>query len=156
MPATPVRELVLENVRTTLAAVEAGTDYFHGPYSVFRTAPNVANTPTDLTLYVFSPGDANVSRDGKGSSAGLVETRILVNVTAIVGLEVASDTHSNQIAHDIEKALCADRYRGTYAMNFYPLGREIISDESTEPWAFLTLRFEALYRTDYANPSTQR
>lgn len=153
MPSTPVRELVLENVRTTLAAVEAGTDYFHGPYSVFRTAPNLANTPTDLTLYVFSPGDANVAREGRGLSGGLTETVMQVNVTAIVGREVASDTHSNQIAHDIEKALCADRFRGTHALNFYPVGREVISDESTEPWAFLTMRFQAHYRTSFIDPS---
>lgn len=156
MPSTPVRELVLENVKTTLAAVEAGTDYFHGPYSVFRTAPNLSNTPTDLTLYVFSPGDSNVTRDGRGSPTGLTETQILINVTAIVGLEVASDTHSNQIAHDIEKAVLADRQRGGYAINTFPLGRDVISDESTEPWAFLTVRFQCFYRHDFANPSTQR
>lgn len=156
MPATPVRELVLENVRTTLATIIAGADYFNDVFLVTRTAPNLANVPNELTLYVWSPGDSVVQRDGKGSSTGLVETRILINVQAIVLREVASDTFSNQIAHDIEKALCSDRYRGNYAMNFYPLGREIISDESTEPLAFLTMRFEALYRTDFANPSTQR
>ena len=153
MPSTPVRELVLENVKTTLAAIEAGTDYFHGPYSVFRTAPNLTNVPNDLTLYVWSPGDSGVTRDGRGLSGGLTETVMQVNVTAIVGREVASDTHSNQVAHDIEKALCADRFRGTHAINFYPVGREVISDESTEPWAFSTLRFHAQYRTSFIDPS---
>ena len=156
MPATPVRELVLENVKTTLQAIESGADYFNDVYSVVRTAPNLANIPNELTLFVFSPGDSNVTRDGRGSPTGLTETQILINVIAIISHEIASDTHANQIAHDIEKAVLADRQRGGYAINPFPLGRDVISDESTEPWAFLTIRFQCFYRHDFANPSTQR
>lgn len=156
MPATPVRELVLENVKTTLQAIESGSDYFNDVHLVVRTAPNLANIPNELTLFVFSPGDSNVTRDGRGSPTGLTETQILINVIAIISHEIASDTHANQIAHDIEKAVLADRQRGGYAINTFPLGRDVISDESTEPWAFLTIRFQCFYRHDFANPSTQR
>lgn len=156
MPSIPIREKVLENAKTTLSSIVAGESYFHTPSFVTRSAPNPASLPNDYTLFVFSPSDSAIIRDGRGTTSGVTETIIDIHVVVVASREVASDTFANEIAHDVEKALCADRNRGGFAFNFWPVGREILTDEAIEPLCYLTMKFQAHYRHDYANPSTQR
>lgn len=153
MPTEPIRELVMRDIKSALELIVEGDSYFNTVARVSRVLEQ--QTHNELTLYVWSPSDATVNLDNKGTTTGIIETNMNVNIVALFAREVASDTFAMRLAADVERAVMADRDRGNYAVNTYLIGREIVTRE-TEPVAELTIKLVVRYRTDIANPSTQR
>lgn len=162
--ALPLREKILDLVAARLATIQAGDTYFTSVATVHRKLVNPANFPNETVLVVYSPSDAIVQREGRGTASGIVRTSMNVEVIAWFHQDEASDTAANLLAHDIEKCMGANRQwlatttdpTSGLAYNSYPIGREIVTQEGGEPYAALTLRFVIEYQHDYGDPSQQR
>lgn len=154
--ALPLRERILQKIAERLVITQGDT-YFTTIPAVYRTVVN----PTDSydgppIVYVIAPTDTVAQRDGRGSTAGCVERNMDVDINVLWRQETASDTAANLIARDIEAAMGSDRQFSTLALNSYPVGQEIVTLEGQEPWATIRIRWQIVYRVDFANPSTQR
>ena len=162
--ALPLREKILALVAERLATIQSGDTYFTSVSTVHRRLVNPANLGNETALVVYSPGDAIVQREGRGTASGVVSTTMNVDVIAWFHQDEASDTAANLIAHDIEKCMGANRQwlatltdpTSGLAFNSYPVGREVVTQEGGEPYAALTLHFQIEYRHDYGDPSQQR
>ena len=153
MPDLPIRELVLQNIEESLLAIAGGEEYFNDRVAVSRVLLPLDAVQSSPMLFVYSPGDVVSARIG--SATGISENTMDVIVSAVFERALASDTAANQLAHDIEKAMLQDRERGGYAINTVLIGRNIVANEATEPWATLEVRFQVVYRHSFADPSLQ-
>lgn len=154
--ALPLRERILQKIAERLVITQGDT-YFTTIPAVYRTVihpPDVHDGPP--IVYVIAPSETPAQRDGRGSTAGCVEWNMDVEINVLWKQESASDTTANLVARDIETAMASDRQFSTLALNSYPVGKEIVTLEGAEPWASIRIRWQVVYRVDFANPSTQR
>jgi hypothetical protein len=152
-PNIPIRERVLDNIRSTLELVLAGDAYHSTVGTVSRKLLPPPDMNSSTTLIVWSPSDTTSFIEGSG--VGTTTTEMVVNVDAYIRTDSASDTEANLLACDIEKAVLADRYRGNYAKNTRPVGRQVITEDEGDGWSFLRLTFAVTYRHSFAAPGTQ-
>ena len=141
--------------KTTLEGISAGSTYWNSIDNVSREIkPPWTTTGKHLTIY--SPGDTVEPYDGRGTSTGVLDTKMQVDVVAWMPLEIASDTESQRLCADIETAILSDRTCGGNAINTRLLGREIYAAETNEPLSQVILHFVVRYRTKFNDPGTQR
>lgn len=154
--ALPLRERILQKVAERLVITE-GDSYFTTIPAVYRKIMDPPEVYDGKPIvYVIAPTDTVASRDGRGSTAGCVERKLDVEINVLWRQETASDTAANLIARDIEAAMGSDRQFSTLALNSYPVGQEIVTLEGQEPWASIRIRWQIVYRHDFADPSIQR
>lgn len=152
-PTESVEERILAEIAATLKTIVQGDTYWNTVRGVFRETI----TPGDLShldLMVISPSWTASMRDGGASANGIVRKTMLVDVVCWRMLATASATETTRICRDIEVALGVDRTRGGLATTTHPVGREAPADETTLPYAALTVRFEVYFKHEYGAPET--
>lgn len=152
MPLEPIRELVLQNVETTLKTIVQGDNYWNTVADVRRVLDD-PHTAEGITLYIFSPGDETVEHDGKGTNFSCVQTIMSIDVIAVVEITEASATESQRLAADIERAMLQDRQRGTTALNTRIKSRTIVDGETEG--GQMVISFDVTYRTQFGEPGVQ-
>ena len=153
MPLEPIRELVLQNVETTLKTIVQGDNYWNTVADVRRVLDD-PHTAEGITLYIFSPGDEVFEYDGSGAASSSVMTKMAIDVIAVVEITEASATESQRLAADIERAMLQDRQRGTTAINTNIKSRTVVDGETEG--GQMVISFEVIYRTKFGEPGEQR
>lgn len=157
MPTLPLRERVLESIANRLRGVVAGEKYFNTVARVSRVLMSAERAVEAVpTVFVLSGGEQTSDLDGATSGTGLQYTTMEVTVSAFWLEEQASDTSANKLAHDLQKAVCSDRFNSQTSINTTYLGMSITSNEAIQPYAHLSLRFQVRFRHEFANPSQKR
>ena len=153
MPLEPIRELVLQNVETTLKTIVQGDNYWNTVADVRRVLDD-PHTAEGRTLYVYKPGDEVFEYDGSGAASSSVMTKMAIDVIAVVEITEASATESQRLAADIERAMLQDRQRGTTALNTNIKSRTVVDGETEG--GQMVISFEVIYRTKFGEPGEQR
>jgi len=155
VPSEPVRELVMQDIKSALELIVEGDTYWNTVNTVSRELKPPTST-TGTHLFVYSPGDSVLPYDGRSTSTGVIDTQMQIDIIAWMPREIASDTASQRLVADIETAILADRTRGGNAINTRLLGREVVTADANEPLSQVTVRFVVRYRTTFGDPGTQR
>ena len=109
MPATPIRELILVDLVTTLTTMTAGTEYFHTPSLVGRKSISTETMEAAYTLQMvegeetYEVAGASGATTPAGFTGCRLETSVVFQMTDVEADTVA--TLGNEILHDLHKAM---------------------------------------------------
>ncbi len=153
MPS-PIRQQVMDDIKTTLASISTGGGYYNDVTNVVRGSI----TPT--TFKVFPA----IAFDDTGESYDRLNNHILgksLNVTVLGLLKVHKDTGeasvraaASELLADIETALMVDRCRGGVATDTLLIRNDIQSGEAISPLVFVLVELTVKYRTNLSDPET--
>lgn len=156
MPNLPLRDRILENIKTTIENVVQGATYHTTVGYVAREAPTVP--PKVTSAFVFATGEGDEIRflQGGASSNGLTDTKMRVSVAVFFPRETVDDSTAQKVVADIERAVLTDRNRGGEAINTTPAARSIFTARETEPMFGIGIQFVVHYRHEFADPTQRR
>lgn len=152
MAAESIRELILQQCETTLAAVN-GTGVYHCALETVDRGQGPPSNLDRLPAVRIAEGDEG-SVDGPDP---LITLRLPITVTGWVHVDddggVSLPTLRNRIRQDIQTALLADWTRGGLAVNTRYTGSRTPVDDDPDTLGSVEVTFEILYRTRHNDPA---
>lgn len=148
MPTTSLRESIVENLKTTIEAIESGSSYFTTVRRVLRGVEPVRNLTETPTIWIWDT----------------VETKELDNISQyhctlqidVIAMSTAYESRPQlmtQLLHDVEKAVMADITRGGYAIDTKITGNEAFLEVEAEPLVGITIGLVVDYLHSVTDPS---
>lgn len=149
----PVKELILQNLETTLDAIAAGADYYTEVRSVDRArslVQAVDDTPAVLILPDGTTYDTEPAR-----LVGVVSGTFRVGLLLVARDATTPQLTIERFIRDVHKALLVDITRGGNALNTRLVTDDVyIPVEETDPIVLGDLLVEIDYRTLRTNLNT--
>lgn len=144
------RDSIIENIKTELAKITTTAGY---NYTVGLIGENLVN-PEDLTADQF-PALIVLDSDETKNDASVDELRneMMPLIVGYLKPTVWADNKKEvrKLLADVEKCLCADRNRGTLAINTLPAS--IKTDHGfNQPFGIFEFQFKISYLQEYGTP----
>ena len=146
---TTIRESILSNIDTTLAAIATTpATYKTVPGTVRRWNGNSFEVPTYPCIIVVPNGETH--DDGR---IGIVQHTM--NLLIVCGVYDSNwKTALQDLVTDVRVALTTDWTRGGKALTTQILNDQVFEAEPTNPLAEAQVNVRVLYRTLYSDPTT--
>lgn len=144
----PVREAIIDNVASTLAAVTVANGYRTNVASVSRIWRSFGDIHPEMCPTVeFYPLDRSRYED---DGCGVTSTRLqFVCVGWVTGADYeARDLAVSQLEDDLHKALLSTQTRGGNAVRTQLLESEFVGLEDYEPISGVLVSFEVWYQRE--------
>lgn len=146
--ADSVRELIEQNVKTTLEGVTIANGYQVNILQVFRYGQPFPATPECPAAQIIPEGETY-----EPAPHPLYTAKLTLMVALLVEAEVGKVAKAiNDILADVTKALMADVTRGGNAVRTFILSSSVYESGVTEPIGDVRLRVEIHYRMSFSNP----
>lgn len=163
MAAESLAEQVAAKLKTSLAALTAGADYWYTPDAVERISffPDDAQLPDTLgdVVYLLHPGRENVAEEATGRTLVRHEFAIVAAKQHRVATERAYLEEAptrwqvmNRLARDITRCLLSNVTLNGLAVNVDTDSIVIERDGYLQNWAFVTVRFTVSWFADWSAP----
>jgi hypothetical protein len=151
--STTIRESILENIKTTLAAIVAGETYNNTIASVERYKSN-GNDLINVPCIIITAGP-----ETKTPSPNPLYTCKLTVFIDIWNRQDETDTQAtdtilDSLLGDIEKALMIDITRGGYAIDTNFLGNIPFDTVEGSPHIGITISVEIIYQHLWTDPAS--
>jgi hypothetical protein len=151
--ADSLRELVMKNIKTTLATITTGGGYANTVASVQRYRTG-GQSQTVFPMIIIREG-AETSKD---EPLGKISHQLAVDLLLIVVHDPATDAREsdevmNSFLADVQKAMLTDRSRGGYAVDTKLLGSEPLDVEDSNTDVQQVCSWEVHYRHSNTNPA---
>lgn len=163
MPSDSKVLTILENFKSTIAAITSGASYFFTWSGGAKLAKGI---PADISkasqlwpLALIIPGDDQVTNRDLAGSRNLLDREITIEVLAVnhAGADRDEETqveHSVQLAADVMKALMVDITRGGAAVDTVLESSMLFPDEIKQADSSVGLRFRCRYQHFDNDPSS--
>jgi len=152
---TPVKEAIVADLETTLAAVAAGSDY----YNTIEKVTRIDAGPMNIKMFpavIIVPLSADYSREGDQGTL-TISTEYRVQLSLFMRTRTDAVTKIEKLIRDVHKAILVDRTRGGNALNTRALSDEVFyPTEDDEAYTSANLTIGVTFRTknDDLNIST--
>lgn len=123
---SPVKEQVLDNLQTTLAAIAAGDDY----YNTVALVNRINTAPVEVAQYpaiIITPIGTDYDQPGEATTLA-IRANFRIQLTLILRTRDNPSEELENFIRDVHKALLVDITRGGLAIN-----TRMISDEVYYP-----------------------
>lgn len=155
--AEPVREALIQQLKTVLETISVANGYQNDVQKVLR----VSKPPTEMELGPLGPVLVIVEsredpREGEGVPWGMVKKLLEVTIFVWIRDTTAPATKANQVLMDVEKAVLLDPLLGGDAITTRPLGNDPEVTSPGEPFGLHQARFQVEYRQDSKDPTLAR
>lgn len=149
---SPVKERVLEHVKTTLAAI-ASPAYFTDVVAVKRQTsenPYVALDQAEFPAVLISVPTTSYD-DGVN---GILSASTNVSLRLVVQAREGVSSNIEQFISDVKAALLADWTRGGLALDTKIVGDEVLVPEEVTGYAVADVSLTLRWRHLYSDPNT--
>lgn len=149
-----VKEMILEDVQTTLLGIKIANGYHFDVLAVERYKIAGWQAYTFPTLAVVG-----VKEDKKAIEGGpaRMDVKLALAVTCILTADPAADAEEehNMLQLDVEAAMQVDVSRGGYAIDTTCLGDDLEIVEAQVPFFVSSILFEVRYRHSRTDPTVR-
>ena len=144
--ADTIKTQILANLITAIEGVTEANGYNRTVRAVARESKSLATAERDL-VFVSSQREVKTFLE-----SSLVEVTLHVGIACVI--EDRSDLAKavDDIAADIEKAICVDTSRGTLAKDTQVVGTEDHTSADMEPMGSSVMEVEITFRHAFGNP----
>ena len=151
VPDTPIEELVIQGIEAKLAAVNGPTStYFFTMAKVVRYE-DWSDDLLEFPAVMIAALDSSKSDE---KFAGIVETRMRVQLTGVLEAWEEQTLRTSELLHDMEKALTTDITLAGVALDCAVLETSrFLVQEETSPRAGATMVVEVIFRHGRADPA---
>lgn len=152
--ANPVKEEILENVKTTLAQISVVNGFYNNVAEVhrFRIAGWQAYAFPALAVI-------GVKEDKKGilGTPSRMDVTLILSVMCILTADAVADAEDlhNRLLCDVEAVMQLDVTRGGFAVDTTCIGDELEPIEASTPFFVSTITFEVHYRHSRSDPTVR-
>jgi len=151
--STTIREYILENIKTVLAAIVAGETYNNTIASAQRYKSN-GNDLINIPCIIITAGPEN--KDPSPSPLYTCKLTVFIDIwTRQPETDTTStDTILNSLLGDVEKALMIDITRGGYAIDTNFLSNVPFDTVEGSPHIGITVSVEITYQHLWTDPAS--
>lgn len=143
---SPVKELILQNMETTLAAINGGSDY----YTTVAVVDRINVIPIEIREYpaiIITPIGTDYDQPGEATTLALAGN-YRVRLTLVVRTRTDPSMTIENFVRDVHTALIVDITRGGYAINTRMLSDDVFyPTQIEEPVAIADCVIDVRYRT---------
>ena len=143
---TPVKELILDNLESTLSSITAGVDYYHTVAMVSR----INTVPIEIRDYpavVMTPLGTDYDQPGSTTTLAL-HGDYRIRMTLVVRTRTEASQSLEEFIRDVHKSLLVDITRGGVAINTRMMSDEVYyPTQIDEPVAVADCVVLVSYRT---------
>ena len=150
MPSSSIRELIVVNIDTVMAAISVGTGYNYTIVKTYRTRAVGVNIDQYPSIIVVDHDE-----EYQPNLMGIYEKTMNVSVEGWIQEydNLLLSPAANRILHDMEKAIMADRTRGGYAKDTVMLSSTPFIEEPGKPYGGARLELAVRYRVSETDPT---
>ena len=149
----PVKELILQDLETTIAAIAAGSDY----YTTVQEVTRLEAEPTTVSRYpvvILSPLGTDYDQPGT-STVNTITGHYRVRATLIVRTRTDTALAVERFVRDVQKSILVDVTRGGRAIDTYMTSDDVFyPTELNEPVAGADCVILVNYRTKRTDLNT--
>lgn len=148
--ANPIRELIYDDVLTTLATILVSNGYSTDVRSVIGEGKSILNVDEYPAVIVFDLGDVK-----RWIIRNVVENRMTLKLRCLTHdyVEASKIETLLRLVADVEKAMQVDETRGGYAVSTDFVQGTPSLNEDEAPFGTNELAVEILYRTVRTDPT---
>lgn len=150
---TPVKEAILQDLETTLAAISAGADYYTSVATVTRVNTVAIDLP-EFPAIVLTPLGTEYDPPGQATTLAIAG-HYRIRATLVVRTRTDAVEDLENFIRDCHKAMLVDTTRGGLAIDTRLVSDEVYyPTDIEEPVALAELTIMVIYRTQRTDLNT--